>query len=248
MNELITFSVNEYKKLFRQTKAKITIVLFALCSIAIGIGSIIIENNTGVKIVAPGRFPVFVLELLIGFVLPVLTIFICSELFAAEFKDSTIKNLFALPVTKSIIYLGKMLAGAAFTGTCLLMLSVSGIAVSAVINGTMAFESIGSILISYLGAFIFLGAVLSIVGFFTLIAGSPSIAIAINLLIWFVSGITGTFITGIRQFMPTSFSGWHQPLISGVNMTMALPPLLYMLAYCIIFAVAGLLIFERKEV
>lgn len=248
MNELITFSVNEYKKLFQQTKTKITIALFALCSIAIGIGNLIIENNTGVKAVAAGRFSVFVLELLAGFILPVLTIFICSELFAAEFKDGTIKNLFALPVTKSIMYLGKMLAGAAMAGTCLLALEVSGIAVSAVINGPMAFESIIGILASYLGAFIYLVAVLSIICFFTLIAGSPSMSIAINLLIWFVSGIAGTFVTVVRQFLPTSFSGWYQPLISGTNMTMALPPLLYMLSYCIIFSVAGLLLFERKEV
>lgn len=248
MNALITFTANEYKKLIKQRKSWIVLALFALCAAATGIGSFILENNTGVKMVAPGRFPVFVLELLIDFVLPIFTVFVCSELFAAEFKDGTIKNLFALPVTKSIIYLGKMLAGAAFAGTCLLTLEISGIAVGTVMNGAVTFESIGSILVSYLGAFIFLVAVLSMICFFTVITGSPGTSIAVNLLLWFVLGIAGTFVTAIRQFLPTSFSGWYQPLISGTNVTMALPPLLYMLAYCIVFSVAGLIIFEKKEV
>ena len=248
MNKLITFSVDEYKKLVYQKKTKVIISLFVLYSIIIGIAGLVIENSTGVKIVPPARFPVFILELLTGFILPVLTIYISSELFAAEFKDATIKNLFALPVTKSIIYLGKILAGMALTATCLLTLGISGLLVSIVINGTAAFASIGSIFVSYFGAFIFLSTVLMIVSLFTLTTGSPSMAIAMNLLIWIVLGVAGTFLASVRQFLPASFSGWYQPLVNGANLTTALPAFLYMLSYCIIFAVAGLIIFERKEV
>lgn len=248
MNKLITFSVDEYKKLLYQKKTKVIISLFVIYAMAIGIASLVIENNTGVKIVAPGRFSVFILELLTGFILPALTVYISSELYTAEFKDGTIKNLFALPVTKSIIYLGKILAGAALTATCLLALGISGLLVSIVINGTAAFAGIGSLFVSYFGAFIFLTAVLMIVSFFTLTTGSPNMAIAMNLLIWLVLGVAGTFLTSVRQFLPVSFSGWYQPLINGAGLTAALPAFLYMLSYCIIFAVAGLTIFERKEV
>ena len=248
MNKLTTFSADEYKKLLYQKKTKVIISLFAVYAIAIGIASLVIENNTGVKIVPPARFPVFILELLTGFILPVLTIYISSELFAAEFKDATIKNLFALPVTKSIIYLGKILAGMALTATCLLTLGISGLLVNIVINGTAAFAGIGSIFVSYFGAFIFLSTVLLIVSLFTLTTGSPNMAIAMNLLIWIVLGVAGTFLTSVRQFLPASFSGWYQPLVNGANLTTALPAFLYMLSYCIIFAVAGLIIFERKEV
>ncbi len=248
MSSLITFSVDEYKKLLYQIKTKVIIALAVLYAVATGVGLFIAESNTGVEIVAPGRFPVFILELITGFALPVLTIFIGSELFAAEFKDATIKNLFALPVTKSIIYLGKLIAGAAMAGTCLLTLGISGLIVSLVIDGVVDFGGIGGMLVSYLGVFIFLSTILVIVSFFTLITGSPNMAIVINLLIWFVTGVAGTFLLSFRQFLPTSFSGWYQPLVNGTNITMALPALLYMLSYCIIFGVTGLLIFEKKEV
>jgi ABC-type transport system involved in multi-copper enzyme maturation permease subunit len=248
MNQLVLFTANEYVKLFYQTKTKILIALSVLSALAIGIGSFIINNNTGIQMVAPERFPMFVLELLTGFVMPVLTIFIGSELLSSEFKDGTIKNLFALPISKSIIYLGKIFAGAIEIGIYLLIIGVSSIIVSGVINGTEAFGNLGGLFISYLGAFIFLIMLLIITSFVTLLVGSPGMAIVMNLFIWFGIGVTGIFLTNIKEFLPTSFTKWYQPLVNGVNLAMALPPLLYMISYCVIFIVAGMVIFERKEV
>lgn len=248
MSSLITFSADEYKKLLYQTKTKVIIALSVLYAAAAGIALFITEFKTGVEMMVPGRFPVFVLEMITGFVLPVLIIFIGSELFAAEFKEATIKNLFALPVTKSIIYIGKLIAGAAFIGTCLLTLGVSGFIVDLIINGAGAFAGIGRMLVCYFGAFIFLSTVLVLVSFFTLITGSPNMSILVNLLIWIVTGVAGIFISSVRQFLPTSFSVWYQPLLNGNGISMALPALLYMLSYSIISGVTGLLIFEKKEV
>ncbi len=248
MNRLFLFTTNEYVKLFYQTKTKILMALSMLSTLAIGIVSFLINNDTGVQMVAPERFPVFVLELLKGFVLPVLTIFIGSELLSSEFKDGTIKNLFALPISKSIIYVGKIFAGAIEIGIYLLLIGVSSVAVSGVINGTEAFENIGGLFISYLGVFVFLVMVLIITSFFTLLINSPGMAIVMNLFIWFGIGVAGIFLTDVRGFLPTSFVNWYQPFVHGVNLSMALPPLLYMISYCIIFIIAGMMIFEKKEV
>lgn len=248
MNKLIMFSVNEYKKLFMQTRTKIILALFVLCALVVGLVSFFINKNTGVQMTAPGQFPVFVLNLLTGLVLPVLTIFIASELFAGEFKDGTIKNVFALPVSKSIIYVGKLLAGSAVTGTCLLALGISSIVAGAAVNGFEAFGSTGGVLVSYLGAFMYLLVALVIAGFISLLTGSPSTAIVANLLIWLGLGFAGTFIAAVKGFLPTNFERWYQPLINGVNIAAALPPLLFMISYCVVFAVTGMMIFEKKEV
>ena len=248
MNKLITFSINEYKKLFMQTRTKVILALFVLCALVVGLVSYLINVNTGVQMVAPGQFPVFVLNLLTGLVLPVLTIFIASELFAGEFKDGTIKNLFALPVSKSIIYLGKLLAGAAVIGTCLAALGVSSVVAGTAVNGFAAFESIGGALVSYLGTFVYLLVALVIAGFISLLTGSPSTAIVVNLLIWLGLGFAGTFVTAVKGFLPTNFVSWYQPLINGVNIAAALPPLLFMISYCVVFVVTGMMIFEKKEV
>jgi len=248
MNRLVLFTTNEYVKLFYQTKTKILMVLSVLSAVVIGIVSFLINNNTGVQMVAPERFPVFVLELLTGFVMPILTIFIGSELLSSELKDGTIKNLFALPISKSIIYLGKILAGAIEIGIYFLIIGISSIAVSGVINGTEAFGNLGGFVVSYLGAFVFLVMILIITSFFTLLMGSPGMAIVMNLFIWFGIGVAGIFLTNVKEFLPTSFVNWYQPLVNGVNLAMALPPLLYMVSYCVIFIIAGMMIFERKEV
>jgi ABC-2 type transport system permease protein len=248
MNQLVLFTANEYLKLFYQTKTKILIALSVLSALAIGIVTFVINNNTGVQMVSPERFPIFVLELLTGFVMPVLTIFIGSELLSSEFKDGTIKNLFALPVSKSIIYVGKILAGTIEIGIYLFIIGVTSIAVSGIINGVEAFGNLGSLFVSYLGAFVFLLMILIITSFFTLIVGSPGMAIVMNLFIWFGIGVIGIFLTNVKEFLPTSFVNWYQPLVNGVNLAMALPPLLYMISYCVIFVIAGMMIFERKEV
>ena len=229
MNRLIIFSADEYKKLLHHTKIKVLLVLTVLYAIAIGLRRSFLENKTGIEIKSPGRFPVFILELLTGLALPVLVIFIVSELFAAEFKDLTIKNLFALPVTKSIIYLGKLLAGAALLATILLVLAFSGLLVTAIISGIAAFAYVGSILISYMGAFVYLVTVMVIVSFFTLLTGSPNMSIAVNLLIWIVTGVAGTFVTSVRPYLPTSFSYWYQPIVNQTNAAAAVPELLFIL-------------------
>lgn len=248
MRRLVLFTANEYVKLFYQTKTKILLALSVLSTVAIGIVSFLISNNTGVQMVVPERFPVFVLELLTSFVLPVLTIFIGSELLSSEFKDGTIKNLFALPISKSIIYIGKIFAGAIEIGIYILIIGVSSLAVSVAVNGTEAFGNLGGLIISYLGAFAFLVMILIITSFITLLVGSPGMAIVTNLFIWFGTGVVGIFLTNVRGFLPTSFVNWYQPLVNGVNSAMALPPLLYMISYCVIFIIAGMMIFERKEV
>ncbi len=248
MNRLIIFSADEYKKLLRHTKIKVLLALTIIYSITMGIFRSVLENKTGIELMTPGRFPVFLLELLTGLALPVLLIFIGSELFASEFKDSTIKNLFALPVSKSIIYLGKLLAGAALLATILLTLAFSGLIVNTVISGLAAFTYVGSILVSYLGAFVYLVMVLLIVSFLTLLTGSPNMSIVISLLIWIVTGIAGTFVASVRPFLPTNFASWYQPIVNQTNFAAAVPELLYMLSYCVLFAVIGLIIFERKEV
>lgn len=248
MNSLVLFTKSEFIKLFYQAKTKILIALSIISVAAIGIFTFFISNNTGVQVVSPERFPVFVLELLIGFVMPVLTIFIGSELLANEFKDGTAKNLFALPVSKSIIYVGKVFAGAVVIGTYLLIIGGSSVAVSGVLNGTKAFGNLGGFLVSYLGAFVFLIMVLIITSFFTLLINSPGMAIVMNLFIWFGIGIGGMFLTNIKGFLPTSFVNWYQPLVSGGSLVMALVPLAYMISYCTIFIIAGMMIFERKEV
>lgn len=248
MNKLIMFSVNEYRKVFMQTRTKIILVLFVLCSLVVGLVSFFINMKTGVQMTAPGLLPVFVLKLLTGLLLPVLSIFIASELFASEFKDGTIKNVFALPVSKIIIYVGKLLAGAAVMGTCLLTLGISSVVAGTALNGFEAFGSIGGVIISYLGTFIYLLVALVIAGFISSLTGNPSTAIIVNLLIWLGLGFTGTFIASIKGFLPTNFESWYQPLINGVNMKAALPPLLFMISYCVVFVAAGIMIFERKEV
>ncbi len=248
MKNFINFSLGEYKKLIYQAKTKVILALTVLYAIAMGVVSFIIKNNTGVTVVSPERFPAFILEILSGLILPLFTILIVSELYAAEFKDATIKNLFALPVSKSIIYLGKIVAGAALIGTVILTLGISGLVMNVAINGSDAFSGIGMSFISYSGTFIFLTAVLFITAFFTLLTASPNIAVVMNLMIWFVMGLAGTFLAPVRQYLPTGFTQWYQPLVNGTNATTALPTLIYMLSYCVIFAVAGLIIFERKEV
>ena len=248
MKKLIMFSGNEYKKLFMQIRTKIILALFVLCALVVGLVSFLINRNTGVQMTAPGQLPVFVLNLLTGLVLPVLAIFIASELFAGEFKDGTIKNVFALPVSKSIIYVGKLLAGAAVMGTCLLGLGISSVVAGVAVNGFEAFGNIGGVLVSYLGAFIYLLVALVIAGFISLLTGSPSMAIVVNLLIWLGLGFAGTFIAAVKGFLPTNFESWYQPLMNGVNMTAALPPLLFMISYGVVFIVTGMMIFEKKEV
>ena len=247
MKMLIVFAADECKKLLLQAKIKIIIALSALSAVAVGLAGILVGNNTGIQMVAPGRFPVFVLELMTGFVMPVLAIFIGSEL-AGEFKDGSIKNLFALPVPKSIIYSGKIAASAAIIGICLLGMGISGTAVSGIINGAEAFGSFGGVVISYLGAFAFLVMVVIITSFFTLLTGSPGMAIIMNLFVWFGIGTASIFLTDIKSYLPMSFAHWYQPLVNGADPARALPPVLYMISYGIVFIAAGIMLFDRKEV
>jgi Predicted membrane protein len=248
MERLLNFTIDEYKKLFSQAWTKVVMALSVAFVITVGLIGFYIDDNTRIHLVAPGEFPLLVLKLITGFVLPALAIFIASELLTSEFKDGTIKNLFALPVSKGIIYLGKMIAGVAALGTFLIAISVSSMVASTVINGFAAFGNMGGFIVSYIGIFIFLAMVLVITSLFSLFAGSPGMAIVMNLLLWLVLGTIGTLVPATERFLPTSFIGWYRPLISGANVIAVLYPLLFMLSYCVVFTVAGIMVFDKKEV
>src|SRR5690606_32516634 len=93
----------ELRKLFRGGKLKVLLSL----SFLIGIFIVFIGNRMGVD----DSLPLTAIELLRVIILPVFMVSLGSDIMISEFKDRTIKHGLKLPLSREVLYLGKLLAG-----------------------------------------------------------------------------------------------------------------------------------------
>lgn len=248
MSALLNFAKEEYKKTMLQNKIKIMIVFLIISSIAGGILYFFLKQNIGVEIVTAERYPVYILDILNSFILPLFVIVISSDLVTAELRDGTIKNMFALPINKSLIYAGKILSSVLIITMIVTIIGFICVLTSVIGYGMEVLGGIGAIVFSFLGTIAYLSLLLVISTFISLFIASPSTANFINILLWFGMRTVGVFFAPVQRFLPTSYINWYQPLINGDGLNAIIQPLMFMLSYFVIFLVLGILIFEKKDV
>ncbi|MBC7960588.1 MAG: ABC transporter permease [Vallitaleaceae bacterium] len=248
MTTLMIITESEWVKIFAKAKSKVLLILLSIGVIGAGIFYYLLENRLGLTFMEGRQFPIWVLELFLKFVLPLFIMVIVADVFAGEFQDGTIKNVFALPASRTTLYVAKLLAVALFVGTMLGVILGLSLLCATLVTGFSVFTGTLSILIAYIGAFIVLGVLIVLSVVISLFVGSSSLSLVLNLLLWLGMGTFGAFVPVVSNYLPTSFTHWYEPLLSGGHIRVVLPMLLYMISYYIILVVLGLMKFQKKEV
>lgn len=214
-------------------------VLLVIISLFYGLG----EQRWDLIVFNKGQFLVSSLKVMMGFVLPVLSLYLSSSLFGSEMQQGTFKNMFLLPVDKGQIYLNKLLAIFTALGLLLgLQFIYSGL-ISIILDGFISIDLLGTYLLSYLGAWMTLGLIAIIGSVVTLLIKSNGLVIILGYVSYLGLNILNIYFPIMRPIsLPTIMGQYHHLFSSG-----SLIQLLSLIAYYIIIVSVGFLIFEQRN-
>ncbi|HZG58740.1 ABC transporter permease [Paenibacillus sp.] len=239
MQALMYVTGQELRKLFRGGKPK---ALLALGFLA-GVLFVWFAASAGLN----GSLPRTALALAIPVLLPLFMASLGSELMAAEFQEGSIKNMLRLPLSREMLYFGKM-----FAGWIVGALIVSSVIVPAALGGLWlqgipSLPELGADVAEAAGAVVFCGLLLVLANCVSLWTGSAGLGLVASVLLWLAMGVAGLLEPSLRRLLVIDYADWLQPLLYSGDFGATVSMLLFITAYYIIGTILGLLAFQRKE-
>ncbi|WP_309122556.1 ABC transporter permease [Paenibacillus sp.] len=240
IRQLTYLTGEELRKLFRGSKLKVLLLL----SFFVGILFVL----TGGYFDLDGNVSLIALDLLLPVLLPLFMASLGSELMVTEWKDGTIKNALKLPLSREMMYLGKLAAGWAAGALIVLGVFVPTSLGDFLLRGMPALSALGATAAAYASAVVFCGLLLTLSNSVSLWSGSGGVGLVASVLIWMGMSVVGLLEPEYSRFFVTSYADWLQPLLRGGDVGASLTMLLFMAAYYIIGTILGMLAFQRKEI
>jgi ABC-type transport system involved in multi-copper enzyme maturation permease subunit len=239
IRQLTYLTGEELRKLFRGSKLRVLLAL----SFLIGVLFVLIGGNLGLD----GNLSLIALDLLSAVILPLFMVSLGSELMVNEWKDGTIKNMLKLPLSREMMYMGKMFAGWIVGALIVLSLFVPTFLGSIMLEGTSVLSTLGVSIAEYAGTVIFCGLLLILSNSISLWVGNSGVGLLLGVLLWIAMSVIGLFEPELSRFFVTSYAEWIKPLLYRGDIGASLSVLLFMAAYYIIGSILGFIVFQRKE-
>jgi len=249
MNTIITGTMNETYKIFKRKKFIFLFSISMLVAIAASIINIVTGNSFGVSLFKNSTLPVTILNLMSSILLPLFAVLLTSDLFSGELADNSIIMSLVRPITRSKIYISKMLS-IAISILVLLMATFAASFIASFFGGNLndIISRLPANLISYVCALIPLMLVAVITAFTAQLTRSGSLTIVIMILASLLMSVITVFLPQTASFLPTTYMTWYQNFYSDVDASVVINELLYILSYGIIFMFAGTYLFEQKDI
>lgn len=231
----------EINKLMAKKSTRTLLIVYLVAFIGL-IGLYVFgEVNLGLSIFNQGQFQLASLSLMMSVLLPIVVIYASSNTFASEYADQSIKNMLLLPVSKTTLYLGKVLSVQVFIAALLLVQFILSSVVGLIIDGGYSLEVLALGMSRYLSAFITLGLLNLMAGMLALIINSSAVVMLVSILGYFGLNMIGYIVPRIKIILPSYLLGQYDMMFRSFTV------LLSILAYYIIFYITGYLLFEKKE-
>ncbi|MCM1988263.1 ABC transporter permease [Oceanirhabdus seepicola] len=244
MKNIIILSQNEFEKIISKRKAKVLLIILSIIVAGAGILFFYGENMLNLTIMNGSRFPIWILGLMMGFILPLFTTMITVDSISGEYENGTMSNLYALPVSRQSIYLSKLL-GCLYYVVLMLGTTISiSLLIALITGGFGVFASIGAIILTYIKAIIAMGLVIAAVSFIGLWFKSSSMTLVISILLYIGMNTMSIFLGNIGSLLPTTIIRlYDKMLLPNYGLL-----LVYMVSYYVILTIGGVLKFQEKEV
>ncbi len=232
----------ELTKLLKKRNTKVFLIIYSVIFFGLAFIYVGAENLFDLSFYSGIQFVGASLSTMMAFMLPLLTIYLAGQSQAIDFTRGTMKNMYLLPVSRTKIFISKLLAvwviitcvlGDQFLFSLLISFIVDGFALAGLI-GTM---------IDYLGALVVLGLINIIGNLMALMFKNTGLSLIIAYITFVGLSLLVTYIPILKTISITRvITSYHMVFnFSGLNV------LLSAVAYYIILFIAGLLLFEKKE-
>lgn len=249
-NNLLITVFNESEKIFRRKRTMVFLISTILIPVGILLAVILLQNKTGILAITSGQFPYLVLNLFANILLPLFIFAITADLFAGELQDRTLKLALTQPITRSGVYLAKVMSVIVFIIVSLGLLLIVSLSASVFLDGVQRLISeLPQIILSYAVTLIPM-ALVCVTGVF--IAqffknGGSALTMSVFVFLGFKAAVL--VFPSVSQLLPFSYNDWY---LFWLNGTLGLTKLFYsfivMFSYVLIFSAIGSYLFEKKNI
>jgi len=232
----------ELFKLLKMKSTKVFFSIYAFVLVGLCLLYLTVENGYGLDLYYNSGFVSASLRVMMGFLLPLLAVFLAATVQGLDYSRGTIKNMFLLPQPRTNILKDKLVAGYILVGGALLGQFFITLGISVFQDGITVGGGVRAFL-DYGGAFLVLNLIYMYATLIIMLVKSTGLTLLITYLSYLLFGILGHYLPIIKTIsLPTLISSYGQLLFDG-----QIIKLLSIVAYYIIFLVAGLGLFEKKE-
>jgi len=232
----------ELTKLTRKKSTLVLLSLYCITYIGIVLFYLVGENALDVSLYNSNQFVGASLKIMMGFLFPLLALYLASSSIALDYSKGTIKNMYLLPINKDMLYAGKIIAVQGIIGAVLALQLVLSISFSIIQEG-FSLTGLGTYFLQYIGAFF----VLLLVNLFgttlTLWIKNTGLVIIISYTAYIVAGIINLYVPAIKSISFRHLIGNYTEFFRNGSLSL----LLSIVAYYIIVFVVGLILFDKKD-
>lgn len=247
---MFNFKAAYINELYKLSKRKKIAVASVLCLVIIALCAVItctVNNFMGINLTGNYEFSIMVLPLFINIVIPLFTIFICIDMFCAEYNTNTMKTVLLSPASRLKIFCAKICAALTVIATMMLMVMLASFVVSLIIKHTQ-FGFI-KILISYIISMVPLAAVCLLAVFVSnLMKGSGSSFLVCVIMLLAFKALEVLYPSASSFFFTSATNMYVLVNAPLVGIAKILRLLLISIGYIIMFFSAGYALFENKEI
>lgn len=249
-NSLLITVLNESEKIFRRKRTVVFLASTILIPVGILMAVVLLQNKTGILAISSGQFPFLVLSLFANILLPLFIFTITADLFAGELQDKTLKLVLTQPITRSGVYLAKIMAVVVFNIVSLSILMIVSLSASVFLDGVQRLiTELPQIMLSYAVTLIPM-ALVGVTGIFVAqFFKNGGSALTMSVFLFLGSKAASLVFPSISQLLPFSYNDWY---LFWLNGTLGLTKLFYsfivMFSYALIFFALGSYFFEKKDI
>lgn len=232
----------EISKLLRKMSTQVFIVLYALIVLGGSLVYVIAESRFDLTVYSGVQFVGASLSMMMAFLLPLMTIYLAGSSQGIDFSRGTMKNMYLLPISRTSLFINKLLSVQVIIGVVMAVQFVVSLMVSLIVDGFIL-TSLPAIFLDYIGAFLILGLVNIIGNILSLLVKNVGLAVILAYVGYIGLGLLTIYVPAIRSISITNLINNYSNFLSQGAIAM----LLSTLAYYIILFITGLLLFEKKE-
>ena len=232
----------ELSKLMKKRNTKVFLIIYSIIFFGLALVYVAAENMYNLSFYSGVQFVGASLSTMMAFMLPLLAIYFAGQSQAIDFTRGTMKNMYLLPISRSQIFVSKVLAVWGIIGAVLAGQFLFAILISFIVDG-FAVAGLVAIFLQYLGAFFVLGLVNLVGNFLALLLKNTGLSVVLAYVAYVGLTILSVYVPVLKAVsITTVITGYH--LIFNFA---AINVLLSAVAYYIILFIAGLILFEKKE-
>lgn len=248
MDSLYANIINETEKMLLKKKTVFFIAAAAILPLAAMALIKLFQSKLGVFGFAPSSYPILILGIFTGILIPLFVFTAAADLFAGELGDNTLRITLTRPISRFKVFLSKNISIGIFTAIILSVVFITSSIAGLFLEGRASFTGFLESAPAYIAAAVPMIAMGVLAVFLSQFFKSASGALTACLLIYIAGKAMAFVAPRLARITPFSYTDWHMLWLgSSLGPARLLNIFMLILSYIIILFSVGYYLFDKKD-